>query len=294
MRQRRENIEEITSIFLDKMKFCPELVRTERMKIARYHDMLRAEYREFITPSKCNTLGELIDCAREREIELKRQEERGEKRMAERERDSNPSKKARTSDHPKRDSPRGSAPKCKVCSKNHVGECKLMEKPCYNCGKVGHPFYRCPISERVCFNCHETGHVQANCTKARKDEGREAARPNPPKARGRMFQMSAEEARDSPSVVSGIFHVNSIPVYVLFDTGASRSFVSTNMLNHPLFKVEKLEVPIELEVPGGRDFLLFDVCRDCRMTIEEEDFPVELIPMVLGEFSVIIGMDWLS
>jgi hypothetical protein len=57
MRQRKENIEEITSIFLDKMKFCPELVRTERTKINRYHDVLRVEYREFITPFKCNTLG---------------------------------------------------------------------------------------------------------------------------------------------------------------------------------------------------------------------------------------------
>jgi hypothetical protein len=294
MRQRRENIEEITSMFLDKMKFCPELVRTERMKINRYHDMLRAEYREFITPSKCNTLGELIDWAREREIELKRQEERGEKRQAERERDPNPSKKARTSDHHRRDSPRGSVPRCKTCFKNHTGECKTMEKPCYICGKVGHPFYRCSSSQRVCFNCYEPGHVQANCTKAKREEGREVPKPNPPKARGRMFQMTTEEARASPSVVSGIFRVNSVPVYVLFDTGASRSFISTKMLNHPMFKVEKLDVPIELEVPGGKNFLLFDVCRECRITIDEEDLGVDLIPMVLGEFRVIIGMDWLS
>src|ERR1044071_7207049 len=83
LRQKNETIDEITNIFLDKMKFCPELVGTERMKINRYHAMLRAEYREFITASKCNTLGELIDWARERETKLKRQEQRGEKRKAE-------------------------------------------------------------------------------------------------------------------------------------------------------------------------------------------------------------------
>ena len=42
--------------------------------------MLSATYREFLTPSKCVTLAELIDCAHERESELKRQIERGEKR----------------------------------------------------------------------------------------------------------------------------------------------------------------------------------------------------------------------
>jgi hypothetical protein len=56
---RKESSEEITSIPLDKMKVCLELVRTERTKNDRYPDVLRAEYREFITLFKCNILGRI-------------------------------------------------------------------------------------------------------------------------------------------------------------------------------------------------------------------------------------------
>ncbi|XP_022031591.1 uncharacterized protein LOC110932572 [Helianthus annuus] len=75
LRQKNEMINEITNTFLDKMKFCEDFVKTERMKINRYHGILKAEYREIITPSKCETLDELINWTRDREIELKRQEE---------------------------------------------------------------------------------------------------------------------------------------------------------------------------------------------------------------------------
>ena len=49
--------------------------------------MLSVEYREFMTPSKYETLTEIINTAREPEIELKKQVERGERRA----RDVNPS-----------------------------------------------------------------------------------------------------------------------------------------------------------------------------------------------------------
>ncbi|KAD3066814.1 hypothetical protein E3N88_34694 [Mikania micrantha] len=77
LRQKDEIIDTITAIFYDKAKFCPDLLQTEKMWINRYYSMLNAKYREFLTPSKCETLSELTDCARERELELKRQEERG-------------------------------------------------------------------------------------------------------------------------------------------------------------------------------------------------------------------------
>ncbi|KAD6455172.1 hypothetical protein E3N88_09878 [Mikania micrantha] len=79
LQQKDESIDTITAIFFDKAKFCPDLLQTERMWINRYHNMLNTKYREFLTPSKCETLNELINCARERELELKRQEDRGDK-----------------------------------------------------------------------------------------------------------------------------------------------------------------------------------------------------------------------
>ena len=48
-----------------------------------------------------------------------------------------------------------------------------------------------------------------------------------PKAPGRAYIMTLEEARESPDVVSGTFLVNNVYAHVLFDSGADGSFVSS-------------------------------------------------------------------
>ncbi|KAD4385317.1 hypothetical protein E3N88_25485 [Mikania micrantha] len=106
--------------------------------------------------------------------------------------------------------------------------------------------------------------------------------------------ISAEEAKVTSDVVTGTFLLNSISAYILFDSGASRSFISAKFVHHPSFVLEKLPAPLEVEVADSKSFLAFDIYRNCKLTIEGEDYSVDLIPMVLGEFDVVIGMDWLS
>ncbi|XP_022032567.1 uncharacterized protein LOC110933665 [Helianthus annuus] len=119
LRQKGESIDKITGIFMDKLRFYDELVTTEEQKIYYYYNMLSAEYREFMTPSKYETLTEIINTAREREIELKKQIERGERRAQ----DVNPSptKKARTTESARKSDVKGGSPSFKVCRKGHKG-----------------------------------------------------------------------------------------------------------------------------------------------------------------------------
>src|SRR4051794_16371076 len=56
--------------------------------------------------------------------------------------------------------------------------------------------------------------------------GRKFALGNPNNRSGRLFHMSAKEAQEEPEVVLGMFSVNSVPARVLFDSGASHSFVT--------------------------------------------------------------------
>ncbi|KAD1449638.1 hypothetical protein E3N88_42813 [Mikania micrantha] len=123
MRHKEEDIDTITAVFYDKAKFCPDLLRTERMWINRYHSMLNSKYREFLIPSRFETLSELIDCARERELELKRQEDRGEKRKMEKE--GGTSKKGKFTGH-------------------LASQCASALNLCYNCYKPGYRRSECP------------------------------------------------------------------------------------------------------------------------------------------------------
>ncbi|XP_021979720.1 uncharacterized protein LOC110875830 [Helianthus annuus] len=281
------------NIFLDKMKFCREIVGTERMKIICYHDMLKAEYREFINPSKCETLNELINWARDREIELKTQIERGEKRPTEKPTNPSPSEKAKYQDHGKKEKSKSGIPSCKTCGKLHKGECLFGKKGCYNCGKEGHLYYKCPNNPKTCYNSFQPGHIKAECPKLQGAK-REGKKEESTKARGRMFQMTSDEAKTHPEVVSSIFLVNSIPVYVLFDFGASRSFVSNELLHHHSFVIEKMLTPLEVEMADSKSYLLHEVCRNFKILIDDEEFNIDLVPMVLGEFKVVVGMDWLA
>ncbi|KAD2393085.1 hypothetical protein E3N88_40062 [Mikania micrantha] len=108
----------------------------------------------------------------------------------------------------------------------------------------------------------------------------------------RAFQISAEEAKVTSDVVTGTFFVNSIPAYVLFDSGANRSFVSIKFVHHPSFVLEKLPVPLEVEVADSKSFRVFDIYRNCKLTINNEDYVVDLIPMVWGSLIHEIYESW--
>ncbi|XP_071740205.1 uncharacterized protein [Rutidosis leptorrhynchoides] len=106
--------------------------------------------------------------------------------------------------------------------------------------------------------------------------------------------MTIEEATKSHDVVSGTFILNSIPVHVMFDYGASKSFVSLSLcgkLNVPPCKLSRL---LEVEIVDDKLVLVNDVFRGCNLAIDDETFYIDLIPIKMGEFHVIVGMDWLG
>ncbi|XP_022007997.1 uncharacterized protein LOC110907306 [Helianthus annuus] len=159
----------------------------------------------------------------------------------------------------------------------------MGKKGCYNCGQEGHPYYKFPNPSRTCYNCFQPAHIKAECPKLQQKTGKEERKEEAPKARGKMFQISSEEAKALSNVVSGIFLLNSILTHVLFDTGTSRSFMSDELIRYPSFKVETMPAPLEVEIADSKSYLLREVRRNCKIIIEEERFIIDLIPMVLGE-----------
>ncbi|KAJ0533679.1 putative transcription factor interactor and regulator CCHC(Zn) family [Helianthus annuus] len=258
LRQKGESIDKITGIFLDKLRFCDELVTTEEQKIYYYYNMLSAEYREFMTPSKYETLTEIINTAWEREIELKKQVERGERRAQIV--NPSPTKKAQTTESAKKQEVKGGSLSCKVCGKGHKGECRFKDKPCPICGKTGHTTSICPGKVSVCYKCYQPGHKKSECPElVGKKDGKDT-QTEAQKAKARSFHLTAAEAKIEPDVVSGIFAVNSIPARVLFDTGANKSFISHGFTRHPSFVLTKLPMPLEVEVGNNKSFIVCDVC----------------------------------
>ena len=187
-----------------------------------------------------------------------------------------------------------------------MGECRLGTGTCYKCGKPGHLSRDCKVTAKLCFRCFQPGHFANECPVPTRPaqisgsapvkivDGTSVKKNDAPKSRGRVFQLTAEEAKVEPDVVTGIFYVNSMPALVLFDTGATKSFVSLSFCKSFSIVKGRLDEPLEVEIADEKIRLVSDVYRGNGLEIEGVRFPIDLIPIVMREINVIFGMDWLS
>jgi hypothetical protein len=63
--------------------------------------------------------------------------------------------------------------------------------------------------------------------------------------------VDVEEAQEAPDVVIGMFLINDTSVVVLFDSGASHSFISTTYVEKHNLPLDLLRCPMILSNPEG-------------------------------------------
>ena len=81
---------------------------------------------------------------------------------------------------------------------------------------------------------------------------------------------------------------------VLFDSGASHSFIAASVVIELGLKVEALEEPLYVSSPLGIRARIGMICRGCELEISRILLIVDLRIMDMLEFDVILGMDWLT
>ena len=96
-----------------------------------------------------------------------------------------------------------------------------------------------------------------------------------------------------PSVIQGTFLLLRLWERVLFDFGASHSFITASCVNVLGLKVESLEKPLHVSSPLGIRVRIDKICRDCELEISRILLMVDLRVMDISDFDVILGMDWL-
>src|SRR4051812_31792845 len=112
----------------------------------------------------------------------------------------------------------------------------------------------------ICYKCREPGHTSPNCA-----DPRFARLPPPPprstpstamvKAKPsavRVNNVMLTDAQQSSEIVLGRLLVCSVPATVLFDSGASHSFVSHSFASSNDLQTELLQKPLVVHTPGSR------------------------------------------
>ncbi|GKD26128.1 putative reverse transcriptase domain-containing protein, partial [Tanacetum coccineum] len=95
------------------------------------------------------------------------------------------------------------------------------------------------------------------------------------------------------NVVTGTFLLNNHYASILFDTGADRSFISTAFSSLINIAPTPLENCYDVELADGKLVGIDTIIRGCTLNFLDHPFNIDLMPVELGSFDVIIGMDWL-
>nr|XP_051205859.1 uncharacterized protein LOC127320819 [Lolium perenne] len=145
------------------------------------------------------------------------------------------------------------------------------------------------ISLVECYKCRKLGHYADNCPENKVDGG---TKPNS-NQKATVHHVNVEEVQDEPDLVTGKFLINSCIALVLFDTGASHSFISRAFVDKNRLPTEYLRGSIRVCSPGG-EMIASAGCRNFVLEIGAYGFSVNLIVLDSQGLDVILGMDWMS
>ena len=107
-----------------------------------------------------------------------------------------------------------------------------------------------------------------------------------------MNHIDVKEIEDQPDVVIGKFLVKSFTAVVLFDTGASHSYISREFVDKYELPTQALRSPMLVTSPGA-EYTASKWCDRLPLRIGHHVFPSDLIVLESQGLDVILGMDWL-
>ncbi|GJW43541.1 putative reverse transcriptase domain-containing protein [Tanacetum coccineum] len=189
---------------------------------------------------------------------------------------------------------------------------------CGNCKKVGHQTRDCraaiapntqraPIGNKqgiICYECGRLGHFRKDCPKLRnQNRGNQTRNKNGNKTRNqtrgnettvRAYAIGEGGTNPDSNVVTCTFLLNNCHASMLFDSGTDRSFVSTTFSALLDVIPTTLDTSYAVELADGRISETNIVLRGCTLGLLGHPFDIDLMPVELGSFDVIIGMDWLA
>ncbi|GJY01865.1 putative reverse transcriptase domain-containing protein, partial [Tanacetum coccineum] len=192
------------------------------------------------------------------------------------------------------------------CKLHHKGPCTVK---CGKCNKVEHMTRDCmnaiviPATQRAlvvnqrvptCFECRRQGHYRNECPKLKNQTRGNKARNKTNEARGKAYVLGGGKTNPDSNVLKGTFLLNNHYASILFDSGVDRSFVSTTFSTLLDITPDTLDISYAVELVDGRIYETNTALRGCTLELLGHPFNIDLMPVELGSFDVIIGMESLA
>nr|GEX41645.1 reverse transcriptase domain-containing protein [Tanacetum cinerariifolium] len=143
-----------------------------------------------------------------------------------------------------------------------------------------------PIRRGGCkTSCGERGHRSFECPKKADQRGGNV--------QGQAYVIRDAEYNQGPNVVTGTFLLNNRYATMLFDSGADKIFMDIKFSHLIDIKPVKLNSSYEVKLADRKVVSTNSILKGCTLNLLDHLFDIDLMPIELGTFDVIVGMDWL-
>ncbi|GJR27056.1 putative reverse transcriptase domain-containing protein [Tanacetum coccineum] len=139
-----------------------------------------------------------------------------------------------------------------------------------------------------CFECGAPGHFKRDCPKLKNKDGGNG------NVQGWVYTVrNAEKRGNTPgnpdaNIVTGTFLLNNHYASILFDTSTDRSFISTAFSSLINIAPTPLENCYDVELADRKLVEIDTIIRGCTLNFLDHPFNIDLMPVELGSFDVII------
>ncbi|GKE67603.1 putative reverse transcriptase domain-containing protein [Tanacetum coccineum] len=141
----------------------------------------------------------------------------------------------------------------------------------------------------TCYECGAQGHFRSDCLKLK--NGNQGNRDGNGNAIAKAYAVGSAGTNPNSYVVTSTFLLNNRYASILFDIGADRIFVSTAFSSLIDIIPTTLDHGYDVKLADGRIIWVNILIRGCTLNFLNHPFNIDLMPIEMGCFDVIIGMD---
>ena len=86
--------------------------------------------------------------------------------------------------------------------------------------------------------------------------------------------------------------ISQVPLAVLYDSGATHSFISRVCVEKLVLPVSSLKFDLIVNILASGSVLTSDLCLQCPVLIFYRQFLIDIVVLPLSQIDVILGMEW--